>query len=117
MYQKLSYLLIVGFLVIVSSCSKPAASTNAQPRSTYSDLNVNKRYANAPKKLKKNKKKTKYTSGVNEYAEARRKKYKKQERTSSRPQYTDQSYFGHKKKPKKRKRGKRKFCKECGIVH
>ena len=65
----------------------------------------------------KNKKKTKYTSGVNEYAEAKRKKYKKQERTASRPQYTDQSYFGHKKKPKKRKKGKRKFCKECGIVH
>lgn len=33
------------------------------------------------------------------------------------PQYSDPSYFGHKKKPKKRPVGKRKFCKECGIVH
>jgi len=117
MYQKLSYILIIGFLVIASSCSKQAAKTSAQPRSTLSDIDVGNRYANAPKKHKKRKKKVKYTSGVNEFAEARRKQYKKEERTASRPQYTNQAYFGHKKKPKKRKKGKRKFCKECGIVH
>ncbi len=33
------------------------------------------------------------------------------------PQYSDPSYFGHKRKPKKRPVGKRKYCKECGIVH
>jgi hypothetical protein len=33
------------------------------------------------------------------------------------PQYTDFSYFGHKKPPIKRPPGKRKFCKECGIRH
>ncbi|MCX2744478.1 hypothetical protein OO013_11415 [Mangrovivirga sp. M17] len=33
------------------------------------------------------------------------------------PKYSDTSYFGHDKKPKKRKRGKRKYCEECGIVH
>ena len=34
-----------------------------------------------------------------------------------RPQYSAPSYFGHKKKPKKRARGKQKLCRECGIVH
>jgi len=33
------------------------------------------------------------------------------------PQYSDPTYFGHKKKPKKRPPGKKKFCKECGIYH
>ena len=33
------------------------------------------------------------------------------------PQYSDPSYFGHKKKPKKRPPGKKKFCKECGMYH
>lgn len=33
------------------------------------------------------------------------------------PKYSDPSYFGHKRKPKKRSTKRRKFCKECGIVH
>ncbi len=45
------------------------------------------------------------------------KKYKKMEKEMKKPQYSDPSYFGHKRKPKKRKPGKRKFCKECEIVH
>ena len=39
------------------------------------------------------------------------------QRKMNKPQYTDPSYFGHKKKPKKRKNGKKKFCKECGLWH
>lgn len=38
-------------------------------------------------------------------------------RKMKKPQYSDPSYFGHKRKPKKRPVGKRKFCKECEIVH
>jgi hypothetical protein len=45
------------------------------------------------------------------------KKYNKIDRIKDKPQYSDPTYFGHKKKPKKRPVGKRKFCKECGIVH
>ncbi|SDL98165.1 hypothetical protein SAMN05421823_109195 [Catalinimonas alkaloidigena] len=45
------------------------------------------------------------------------KEKKKDLRRSSRPQFSDASYFGHKRPPKKRKPGKKKFCKECGIVH
>ncbi|UXP32453.1 hypothetical protein N6H18_00490 [Reichenbachiella agarivorans] len=46
-----------------------------------------------------------------------KKKYKKQAKEMEKPQYSDPSYFGHKKPPKKRPLGKRKMCKECGIVH
>jgi hypothetical protein len=45
------------------------------------------------------------------------KRKRKIERKMKHPQYSDFSYFGHKRKPKIRPVGKRKFCKECGIVH
>ena len=45
------------------------------------------------------------------------KKYKVMARKMKKPQYSDPSYFGHKRKPKKRAVGKRKYCKECEIVH
>lgn len=57
---------------------------------------------------------------VEEYEERMKEKskeYKKLARLMEKPQYSDPSYFGHKHKPKKRPPGKRKFCKECGIVH
>ena len=38
-------------------------------------------------------------------------------RKMKKPQYSDPLYFGHKRKPIKRPVGKRKFCKECHIVH
>ena len=48
---------------------------------------------------------------------ANAKKYEVMARKMKKPQYSDPSYFGHKRKPKKRAVGKRKFCKECEIVH
>lgn len=48
---------------------------------------------------------------------ARAKTNRKNERLFSKPQYSDPSYFGHKRPPKKRAPGKMKFCKECGLRH
>jgi archaellum component FlaD/FlaE len=48
---------------------------------------------------------------------ANAKKYKKMQREMKKPQYSDPMYFGHKKMPKKRPPGKKKYCRECGIVH
>lgn len=45
------------------------------------------------------------------------KKYQKMAKEMQKPQYSEHAYFGHKRKPKKRPVGKRKFCKECEIVH
>lgn len=49
--------------------------------------------------------------------EANAKKYKKRAKEMEKPQYSDPLYFGHKRKPKKRPPGKKKYCSECGIVH
>lgn len=46
-----------------------------------------------------------------------KREYRKLQRKMKKPQYSDPSYFGHKRKPKIRAVGKRKLCKECGIVH
>ena len=42
---------------------------------------------------------------------------KKSVKILKKPQYSDKSYFGHKRPPKKRPLSKRKLCKVCGIVH
>ncbi len=53
----------------------------------------------------------------NDRMESNIKARKKQARQMEKPQYSDPSYFGHKRKPKIRKVKNRKHCKECGIVH
>ena len=42
---------------------------------------------------------------------------KKSVKILKKPQYSDKSYFGHKRPPKRRPLSKRKLCKVCGIVH
>jgi hypothetical protein len=48
---------------------------------------------------------------------ANAKKHEKMAKEMEKPQYSDPSYFGHKNPPKKRKPGKKKFCKECRLRH
>ncbi len=45
------------------------------------------------------------------------KQKKKEAKLAEKPEYSNPLYFGHKKPPKKRPVGKRKFCKVCHIVH
>lgn len=75
------------------------------------------------KKKKRSKKQSysyKMDNAINEYEALMKenaKRYAKMEKGMKKPQYSDPTYFGHKRKPKKRPLGKRKMCKECGIVH
>ncbi|MDN5201626.1 hypothetical protein QQ008_09645 [Fulvivirgaceae bacterium BMA10] len=77
-------------------------------------------YASSRKKPSKGNFRTQLEAKQVEYDQrmkANAKKYKKMAKEMKKPQYSDPSYFGHKKKPKKRPPGKKKFCKECEIVH
>ena len=61
-----------------------------------------------------------YDRKIEEYKdrmEANAERYKEMSKEMEKPQYSDPTYFGHKKPPKKRPVGKKKFCKICGIVH
>ena len=42
---------------------------------------------------------------------------KKADRLAQKPQFSDPSYFGHKKPPIRRPPGKQKYCKECELRH
>lgn len=73
------------------------------------------------KKSKSKSKSRKVTYNAMDAHEARMKEvvkaHRKAEKESLKPQYSDPTYFGHKRKPKKHKPGKLKFCKECEIRH
>ncbi len=45
------------------------------------------------------------------------KQYKREQKMMTKPRYSNPLYYGHKRPPKIRKVGKRKFCKTCEIVH
>lgn len=72
------------------------------------------------KRLFTSKYNNKLNNAVDEFDQLMKSNVKKRAKISrkmEKPQYSDPTYFGHKKPPKKRPLGKRKMCKECGIVH
>lgn len=73
----------------------------------------------APKKSKLKSKGITYNAEKNYYQQLARveKSRRTAEKEMAKPQYSDPLYFGHKHPPKKRKAGKLKYCKECGIRH
>jgi hypothetical protein len=93
-----------------SSYSPSSREFDGQPSSTYKSKKASKKKSNTPKG-------DRLVEEYHQRMEANAKRYKKMAKDMEKPQYSDPSYFGHKKKPKKRPVGKRKFCQECGIVH
>jgi hypothetical protein len=72
----------------------------------------------APKRKKVSKGPT-YQSEQQYYErrEEQEKTRRKNEKMMDKPQYSDPTYFGHKRPPKKRPANKMKYCKVCGIRH
>lgn len=95
--------------------SKKKAESTTQP--TALDPLPQKDYA--PKASRKASKGPTYGSEEKYYERMAQleKTRRKNEKLQSLPQYSDPMYFGHKKPPKKRKPGKMKYCRECGIRH
>lgn len=121
-------LLLVGSITIsfgqsTESKQQDNAFAPFSPEEESSTVSPTKKSSKSKKKNKKNayaKYEITMEQKVKEFEErmeANAKEYKKMQKEMQKPQYSDPMYFGHKKKPKKRKPGKRKFCKECGIVH
>ena len=104
----------------------PVQEKSAQKDNSFSPVEEGSAVVAPNKNSKKKKKSTRAQYEITmeqkvlefeERMEANAKAYKKQQKEMQKPQYSDPSYFGHKRKPKIRKFSKRKFCKECGIVH
>ncbi|HEY0743134.1 MAG TPA: hypothetical protein VGD40_16815 [Chryseosolibacter sp.] len=87
---------------------QPSALSPGEPQKVY-----------APKASRKQTKGATYNAEQEFYErmEELEKTKRKNEKLAAKPQYSDPMYFGHKKPPKKRKPGKMRFCKECGIRH
>lgn len=120
-------LIYIGFLLIFISAFSQAQTTYPKRTSkgeSYSKKSeysiISKKSSKKAKKAYKNSYTGQFDKKIEEYEDrmqANAKKYKKMAKGMKNPQYSDPSYFGHKNKPKKRKPGKKKFCKECQIVH
>lgn len=117
--------LIVLFVIISCSFSfAQSAKKKSTKKNSKQEIDRGATYETGTTKDKK--KKTKYSlskdfdNKVVEYEKRMKdnvKKNKKIAKEMKKPQYSDPTYFGHKKKPKKRPPGKKKFCKECGMYH
>jgi hypothetical protein len=117
MIQKSIPILILFLLTMAATAMAQSTRNPDQQQSFESNVKVSK-------KKKRSKKKGRYAyqidNAVEEYEALMKqnaKKYAKMQKDMKKPQYSDPTYFGHKRKPKKRPLHKRKMCKECGIVH
>ncbi len=123
--------LFIFSLLLLASCSKKPVNKSGYQSQNPSSLNPgqnDRNYGQSPNQqervffgLFKKKKKSPFGDQlVEEYKQRMKRnarKARKKEKEMQKPQYSDPSYFGHKRKPKKRSPDKMKFCKECGIRH
>jgi hypothetical protein len=114
--------LIIISLVIFSPVFAFAQKSGSKKAGKNSSTSLEPAYPKvdyAPKKSKKSSKGPTYESEQEFYERlaSLEKQKRKNEKEMLKPQYSDPMYFGHKRPPKKRKPGKMKFCKECGMRH
>ncbi|MEM6830657.1 MAG: hypothetical protein AAF551_09060 [Bacteroidota bacterium] len=109
---------VIFFMVLgVSAQNTRSANAPVSPKPVYQSVKKEKKGMLGAFKKKRSSAKS------NEVAEFRarlQKVYKqkaKEAKLADKKRYKDPTYFGHKRKPKKRPVGKQKFCKICRIKH
>jgi hypothetical protein len=122
MRLKIIFILFLAFVTAASygqSRKNRKKQRKAEPTTQPTTLDPLPQRDYAPKASKKNVKGPTYESEEQYYERMAQlqKTRRKNEANMDKPQYADPMYFGHKRPPKKRKPGKMKYCKECGIRH
>jgi hypothetical protein len=99
--------------------ARSTQSNSLAPGTTAPSYYPTEDYDAKIRKRKKASGKVTYTAREKFYErmEELEKEQRKNEKLMEKPQYSDPSYFGHKRPPKRRPPGKMKFCKECKIRH
>ena len=113
-------LLFLSFSITVAQSSQEKSQRSSNTREIDRGATYQVETVKTKKKKSKNSITKEFDQKVEEYEkrmEANAKRNEKIAREMKKPQYSDPSYFGHKKKPKKRPPGKKKFCKECKMSH
>jgi hypothetical protein len=112
------------FILVILLAASQVVLAQSKQTETTGPTSLTPYYPEKTKNVKKDSKKSK--SGKVTYdardrfydrMEAVAKANRKAEKELQKPQYSDPSYFGHKRPPKRRPSGKLKYCKECGIRH
>lgn len=117
----LTFILLTGSVALVHGQAKGTdKQADKNFPNTLQPVNPVKYYG--PRKEKKAKKTVTYDAKdeYNERMERNWREREKRERSNERGEAVDKMrppYFGHKKPPKIRAIGKRKYCKICGIRH
>jgi uncharacterized protein HemX len=112
--MRLLAIILGSIFFMISSHQSVQAQTTRETEKQEIKRNAPSRTSKGKLKLKSNVETQKdFQKRMKNVAKEHRKRNKQMEK----PQYSDASYFGHKRKPRIRKQGKRKMCKECGIVH
>ncbi len=121
--MKISLIILFAFFTY-NFCSAQEAEKSKKQDQTRPEFDRGATYEVQSKKTKKKEIKNSiskdFDKKVEEYEqrmEENAKNQKKIAKEMEKPQYSDPTYFGHKKIPKKRPPGKKKFCKECGMYH
>ena len=130
--NKQCFVLILATIILASCQKQPISQSqpgNNQQNPSSLNPETGANYGQRPQKKQETwffglfKKKQKLSWGdqliveYEERMEENAKEKRKQAKEMEKPQYSDWTYFGHKRKPKKRPPEKMKYCKECGIKH
>lgn len=117
----ITFLLLCAYTASFSQSKKKQKPKSDQQQSTSLSPYFPSEDYEPVNKGKSKSKSRKATYNAMDQHEARMKQvvkdHRKAEKELAKPQYSDPTYFGHKRKPKKRNPGKMKFCKECEIRH
>jgi len=114
-------LFLIGFLLLTTACF--AQKKNKTSKNESQATSVGPYYPEANKYIPKKKRRKgglTYNEAQNDFYDQRQlvaKQKRKAEKILEGPDYSNPTYFGHKRPPKKRSADKMKFCKVCGIRH
>ncbi len=115
------YIFVVFIFCFLGSLSVVAQSTRdtgAKPPAPVYQSSKKQKFSLFKKKQKSNIKAPHETSEEFEKRmKAVAKQKSKEARMAGKPEYANKFYFGHKREPKKRPNGKKKYCKICEFAH
>ena len=118
MVKKHFSIIIVSLTLSFFSCQKQTVVSSPRYDSggAYTRTNSSPSYGKSNKgsySVQAGKAKEEYEKRMIQVAKAKAKKNKEMKK----PQYSDKTYFGHKKPPIKNPPGEKKYCKECSMWH
>lgn len=116
----ITLLFLISFMAEAQEKSAPPTSKGDEMKRFEFAKNYEANTKAKKKRRKKSSINSYYDQKIVEFEERMKKnarRINKRQKRMKKPKYSDPTYFGHKRPPKKRPPGKKKFCKVCELVH